>query len=308
MPLYGNEPFTQPCLLDYDAFMTRIDLLAKKYPFIRIGSIGNSVLGRSIPLLTIGSGARRCLYVATHHAMEWITSLVLLRFVNEFCESIDRHTRIGAVYPHYIAKTYTIYVVPMLNPDGVNYQIHGLDIQNPLRERVLKMNGGSEDFTHWQANARGVDLNHNYNAGFWEYKELEKENGIENGACTKYSGEAPESEPETASLCNFIGCSMPLDGVLSLHTQGEEIFYHSKLASSKTSKIAKSLASLCGYKLSCATGSAAYGGLTDWCIESLKIPCFTIECGKGKNPLQQTQFSSIYCRLRQMLFSFPSLL
>jgi g-D-glutamyl-meso-diaminopimelate peptidase len=240
--------------------------------------------------------------------MEWITSLVLLRFVNEFCEDIKHNLRIGSVFPHYIARVYTIYVVPMLNPDGVNYQIHGIEGDNPLYERVLKMNGGCEDLTHWQANARGVDLNHNYNAGFWEYKEIEKETGIENGAPGKYSGEAPESEPETAALCNLIRCSASMSGVLTLHTQGEEIFYQKTLASSKSAGIAKHLAALCGYRLSSATGSAAYGGLTDWCVASQNIPAFTVECGRGKNPLPQTAFSSIYCRLRQMLFSFPSLL
>ena len=52
------------------------------------------------------------------------------------------------------------------------------------------------DFTHWQANARGVDLNHNYDAGFLEYKQIEAEQGILGGGPTRYSGECPESEPE----------------------------------------------------------------------------------------------------------------
>jgi g-D-glutamyl-meso-diaminopimelate peptidase len=77
----------------------------------------------------------------------------------------------------------------MLNPDGVDLQIKGIEAGGILSERLLKMNG-REDFSHWQANARGVDLNHNYDAGFHEYKKLEKENDICAGA-TRYSGEYP---------------------------------------------------------------------------------------------------------------------
>ena len=39
--------------------------------------------------------------------------------------------------------------------------------------RGLKYNQQSDDFSHWQANARGVDLNHNYDSGFYEYKKIE---------------------------------------------------------------------------------------------------------------------------------------
>ena len=308
MHSYHNGLFDRPYLPDHDSLMLRINDLDERFPFLRVGCLGTSILGRSIPLLTLGNGSCKCLYVATHHAMEWITSLVLLRFVNDFCTHADKKTRVGSVYPHILLKSHTIYLVPMLNPDGVDYQIHGVPPDNPLYERVMKMNGNSGDFSHWQANARGVDLNHNYRSGFDAYKQTESENGIENGAPTKYSGESPESEPEAAALANFIRCQMPLGGVMTLHTQGEEIFYQSPHASPKTETVAKWLARISGYKLSTATGTAAYGGLTDWCVQELDIPAFTVECGLGKNPLPQTQFSSIYCRLREMLFLFPSLL
>ena len=49
------------------------------------------------------------------------------------------------------------------------------------------MNGGSEDFTRWQANVRGVDLNHNYDAGFDAYKQLEPSLGITGGGPTRQS-------------------------------------------------------------------------------------------------------------------------
>ena len=170
------------------------------------------------------------------------------------------------------------------------------------------MNKDSRDFTHWQANGRGVDLNHNYNFSFAEYKQLEMENGIEGGAPTRYSGEYPESEPETGYLCNYIRFYGDFLGALTLHTQGEEIYYKSAEKAAKGSEaIAKKMAQWSGYRLSEAKGLASYGGLTDWCIQTLGIPSFTLECGKGNNPLHASQAISIYASLRKSLFLFPTL-
>jgi g-D-glutamyl-meso-diaminopimelate peptidase len=72
--------------------------------------------------------------------------------------------------------------------------------------------------------------------------------------------------------------------------------------------MAKALARLCSYRLASPEGLAAFGGLTDWGIRSLGLPCFTIECGKGENPLPLEQYFCIYAALRQMLFEAPLLL
>jgi g-D-glutamyl-meso-diaminopimelate peptidase len=293
---------------DYSALMERLHRLADTYSFLTLSYMGTSVLDRAIPILHVGSGGRRVLYVGAHHGMEWITSLVLVRFLEELCETVENRRFVKGIYPCDLLGGYTLSVVPMLNPDGVEYQIHGVSEENPLRERLLEMNGGSEDFSCWQANARGVDLNHNYDAGFAEYKKLEKENGIGRGAPTRYSGECAESEPEVAALCNLLRFLSPWRGVMTLHTQGEEIFSPSLKESEKSIVTARRLAKLTGYKLSRAEGLAAYGGMSDWCADALSIPSFTMECGRGQNPLPTTQFSSIYATMRAALFLFPTIL
>ena len=282
--------------------------LAEQYSCIGFGTLGASILGRDIPLLTLGHGSRSILYVGAHHGMEWITSTVLLRFLEDFCIAEKAGHTLYRLVPSEFCKTHTLYVIPMLNPDGVEYQIHGVRKENPLYQRLLAMNHTSEDFSHWQANARGVDLNHNYDAGFAEYKQYEIENDIVGGAPGKFSGEAPESEPEVAYICNFIRFCKGLRSVLTLHTQGEEIFYRSGGITPKGSAtVAKKLSLLSGYHLSEATGGSAYGGLTDWCIQKQGLPCFTLECGKGKNPLPAKSFFPIYANLKELLFTFPLL-
>lgn len=300
---------TIPKNFDHKTLLACVEALNHQFPFLQYSYLGTSILGRGIPLLRLGIGKKAVLYVGAHHGMEWITSLVLMRYVKELCECVQRKSAFYQYDAEFFLQTYSVYVIPMLNPDGVEYQIHGITSDNPLLERVRAMNGTSDDFYHWQANARGVDLNHNYDAGFAEYKVLEAENGILGGAPTRFSGETPESEPEVASLCNFIRFHNELCGVLTLHTQGKEIYYQSGgVELPKTRSVAQKLSKLCGYRISDTEGLASYGGLTDWCVQRMGLPSFTLECGKGVNPLPLSQFFPIYTDLRRLLFTFPVLL
>jgi len=294
---------------DYDVMQETLLKLKSKYHFLEVGSIGNSLLGRSIPLVTIGNGTKSALYIGSHHGMEWITSALLVGFINDFCYDFTNGNTISEISCRVLFETRKIYIIPILNPDGVDYAINGLRDDNPLKDRVLKMNGGSSDFSHWQANARGVDLNHNYDAGFAAYKRIEREQGIYGGAPTKYSGEYPESEPETSSLAGFIRRSEKLRMILTLHTQGEEIYYSSGDCMAPSSqRIASLFSRMTGYRTCVPTGTAAYGGLTDWYIRTFHRPSFTFECGRGQNPLPQSQASDIYEVIREALFTAPLLI
>lgn len=296
--------------LDYKRMMKYINIFSERYPFMSVSSLGESIMGRSIPLITLGNGEKALLYVGAHHGMEWITSIMLMRYINEYCDLMGKKSRIYNYTLNYIFNSRTIYIVPMLNPDGVDYQINGVSEDNILRERLIRMNGGSTDFSSWQANARGVDLNHNYNSGFDEYKQIERDIlGICDGAPTKFSGTAPHSEPETGALCNFIKFNDNIRMLITLHSQGEEIYYTSAGKTTPRSKsIAGAFSRMTGYTLSEPEGTAAYGGLLDWCINELNLPAFTVECGKGTNPLPLNGYFKIYADLREMLFMAPTMI
>ena len=299
--------YKQP--MDYALMMQYINEFSDRYPFMSVSSIGESIMGRSIPIITLGEGKKSVLYVGAHHGMEWISTVLLLRFINEYCEMFKKDSRIFNYTLKYLFSTKTIYIIPMLNPDGVDYQINGVSEDNVLYDRLVKMNGGSTDFSRWQANARGVDLNHNYNCGFAEYKRLEAEAGIEEGAPTRFSGNMPESEPEVASLCNLLRFNEDIRMVLTFHSQGEEIYYTSgDRVAPRSRTVAGALARMSGYLLAELEGMAAYGGLTDWCIAELGRPSFTIECGKGENPLPLNDYFKIYTDIREMLFMTPTFL
>lgn len=303
-----SESFSPMLPFDHQQLMNALNHLSMADASFGISYLGESILGRGIPMITLGSGPKELLYVGAHHGMEWITSVVLTRWIYEVSEQLRFGGCLYGTPIQSLFRIYTVYVIPMLNPDGVEYQIHGVQENNPLYERVMRMNQNREFFSSWQANARGVDLNHNYDAGFWEYKKLEKEEGIEEGAPTRFSGEAPESEPEVAYLCNFIRFHQDLCGILTLHTQGEEIFYKSGDHLPKNAvSVARRIASISGYRLSEAEGLASFGGLTDWCVQRMGLPSFTLECGKGSNPLPPKSWFSIYARLREVFFRFPTM-
>lgn len=299
-----NEAFEY---FDHSVLSDFVREVGERYPWIETGVIGTSILGRSMPLLSFGSGERSVLYIGTHHGMEWITSAVLALLVREIAEAYERDLVLFGVSARTMLRLRRIHIVPMLNPDGVEYAIHGIESAGILRDRVISMCDGT-DISRWQANARGVDLNHNYGSGFEEYKLIERALGIYRGAPTRYSGEYPESEPEVRAICNFVRYSPP-SLALTLHTQGEEIYYTSGgKCSTECERIARCVADMTAYAPAVLEGAAAYGGFTDWLVGELGLPSLTLECGRGENPLPPHSLCRIYSRLRRALICAPTLI
>lgn len=266
-----------------------------------ITSVGRSILGDTVDLYSMGRGGRRILYVAAHHGAERLGANILYTFLKSLASAFGEGRKIAGIDVRFLLGHYTFFVIPLVNPDGV-YINSGLHISNPLRERQVRMNG-CLDFSLWSANARGVDLNHNYEAGFAEYKEIERKEGIEAGR-GRYSGEYPESEPECRAVVGVLRTVAP-SLVLSLHSQGEEIYYYPKNARTRT--LASAASRLTGYTVGEALGSAGYGGLCDFSGE-LGIPSLTVEMGRGKNPLPESEYYRQKERLISMLVTLPTLL
>ena len=288
----------------------RLGRLAEAHRFVRCQTVGRSLCGRNIRALFIGCGEKRLLYTGAHHGSEYITSALLCDFAEEFASAADMGGRRFGVDCRDVLERRTLVILPMVNPDGVDIALMGADKNTPLGAKLWSLNKNSGDFSHWQANARGVDPNHNYNYRFAEYKQLEKRLGIQPGA-SGYSGEYPESEPETlavARLVNRLSAAGAQGGrlcaVLSFHTQGEVIFSHN---TRECIAGAAFLSRVSGYRdektdLGAAGLTGSYGGLSDWVSRELLIPAYTVECGKGKNPLPQSDRGYIYARIREMLF------
>ena len=164
----------------------------------RLASLGKSVCGREIPMLIGGQGKKAVVYVAAHHGMERLTAGLLIDFVSETAERMAHNENVFDISVRTMLQNVTLYIIPMLNPDGVHIGLYGVEKSDPRYTSLVAMNG-RDDFSHWQANANGVDLNHNYDAGFEEYRRLAENVDMLPGP-TRYGGVRPESEPETAAL------------------------------------------------------------------------------------------------------------
>ena len=288
-----------------EALSTFIKNLRKCHPHITHEVIGYSILGRPIDMVKLGYGKSASLFVGAHHGAESITSLLLMKFMEDILENERTPSRRLIEFDlGNILTRRSIYVVPMLNPDGVAIRHIGADAAGDLKKRALAMNG-DRNFSLWQANARGVDLNHNYDAEFEKCKKAEWDLGIFSGGPTRYGGEYPESEPETRALADLTrNLSQNLRIALALHTQGEEIYWDFNGNAPKDAQmLAKRFAELSGYTVAKPPKEASYGGYKDFVIQKFGIPAFTIECGSGKNPLPSTDFYSIYDKVLPILLT-----
>ncbi|WP_115640652.1 M14 family metallopeptidase [Clostridium putrefaciens] len=283
--------------IDYTYEIMERDIVGLKarYPFIEGGVLGKSVLQKNLYYIKLGNGPNEVFYNAAHHSLEWITSTLLMKFIEEFSKAYSEDGIINGYRIKDIFSKSTIYIVPMVNPDGVDLVIDGLKRDNPYYSNLIQWNKGNSDFSKdWQANIRGVDLNHNYDASWALSKQAEVIYGIYGPGPTRYSGTYPESEPETKALADFTRAhSFRL--VIAYHTQGEVIYWkYLKIIPNDSRKIAEMFSKSSGYILSETTGIVSYAGYKDWFIESFVRPGYTIEVGKGKNPLPISQFDKIY--------------
>ncbi|SMC53616.1 M14 family metallopeptidase [Papillibacter cinnamivorans] len=269
--------------------------LKARYPFLETGVAGKSVLGKNLYYLRLGAGSNQVFYNAAHHSLEWITSPLLMKFAEDFLRAYALGRTLKGYDPREIWNISSIYLVPMVNPDGVDLVLNGLKPGNPYYEDLIRWNGGSDDFSSdWQANNRGVDLNHNYNAAWEASKEAEAALGITGPGPTRYSGPGPESEPETRTMVAFTR-DHDFRLAIAYHTQGRVIYWNfMDLAPPEAKIIGQQFAAVSGYTLEVATGIASYAGYKDWFIQEYRRPGYTVEVGLGKNPIPISQFDTIY--------------
>lgn len=284
---------------DYNSYESNIRELCRKYGFLKSETIGKSVFGRDIKALTLGDAPTRSLYAGAFHGSERITATVLLRFVEELCEAYESGGRLAEVDVRKALRSKCAVFIPLVNPDGCEIALKGETACGGRAGWVKRLCGG--DFAHWNANFRGVDINHNFDAGWDELHRLERESGYYGPGPTRYGGPKPHSEPETAALVNYCE-SRNVSYVIAFHSQGEVIYWdYNGIPTHRGRKMAEIFAASSGYALDVPIGLSAGGGFKDWFIERFRRPGFTVEVGLGKNPLPAEDGEQIYGTLEEMM-------
>ncbi|WP_316572029.1 M14 family metallocarboxypeptidase [Neobacillus sp. YIM B06451] len=283
---------TAPVLIGRTKYCSNIlerdlEALTEVYPFVKTSVIGRSVLGKPIWELKIGNGHRKVHFNASFHANEWITSGILMELVNMYLLALcDNRTILGEEAISIFEST-ELSIVPMVNPDGVDLVLHGPP--PGMWELATAINGGKTDFSGWKANIRGVDLNNQFPAN-WEIEKERKE--PKSPAPRDFTGTSPLSEPEAIAMAN-LSVNSRFDMVVAFHTQGQEFYWgYGGKEPAVSSYIAEEFSRLSGYRAVHTIDSHA--GFKDWFIQENGRPGFTIELGKGINPLPLSQFNKVY--------------
>ena len=280
--------------------------LKGRYPFLRTGSIGKSVLGKSIPYISLGRGTREVFFNASHHANEWITTPVLMKFTEDYCRE---YAGKGSLYGISAADAYdrsTLYTVPMVNPDGVDLVTGASAPGSSAYETARKTAADYPSVRFpdgWKANISGTDLNLNYPALWERAKEIKYAEGYVSPAPRDFVGLYPLSAPESRAVYDFTR-QHDFDITLSYHTQGNVIYWKFlDIEPAGAYAYARRFSQASGYYIAAVPYESGFAGYKDWFIYDYNRPGFTIEAGLGDNPLPISQFSDIYSRNTGILTS-----
>ncbi|WP_156289181.1 M14 family metallopeptidase [Oceanobacillus salinisoli] len=272
----------------YEKLVSDLNRLTSIYPFIESQTIGQSVMGKDIIELQVGIGTKEVHVNGSFHANEWITTPLIVRFLNDYVLSLTNNLPIRGLFmlPYFMNTRLSL--VPMVNPDGVNLVIVGASAAGNRREQVLAINNQDEDFSNWKANINGVDLNNQYPA-LWE---TEAERKPTTPQPRDFPGQSPLTEPEAIAMAE-LARQRPFIRMNAFHTQGEVIFWGFQgLEPPESEGIVNEYSRVSGYRQ--VKNVDSYAGYKDWFIQEYRSPGFTVELGSGVNPLPINQFPEIY--------------
>lgn len=248
-------------------------------------SIGRSHEGRQIWAVKISDrvgtdeNEPEALFEAVHHAREHLTVEMSLYLVRLLTDNYGAAGSLGERVTD-IVRSREIFIVPMLNPDGAEYDI------------------SSGTFRKWRHNRQpipgsnhvGLDLNRNWGYNWGCCRGSSPTPGKET-----YRGPSPWFSPEVVALRDFVN-SRVIDGrqqiraAVSWHTYGEKVMWPYAYTTTDLPKSmsADDLAALraLGTQMAARNGYRAMqssdlyvmdGSASDWLYNEHRIMAFTVE-------------------------------
>lgn len=256
----------------YDEINRELHDLATQYSAIaQVHSLGKSVEGRDLWALKISAavaqeqGEPEIVLLGCHHAREWIAVDVPFLIGRHLLQNYNRDTLVTRLLDHA-----TIWVAPMINPDGHQYSVSS---QRLWRKNRRNNNDGSY----------GVDLNRNYG------HEWGGPGSSGDTFSEIYRGPAPFSEPETQALRDFLQ-SRPVKALISYHNFSQLVLYpwgytsnpapDRALLDQLANGIADRIRAVHGVRYTPEQASDLYlasGDTGDWLYALRQVPALTIE-------------------------------
>lgn len=291
---------------DYAAMEKDLQELANAYPrLVSLQSVGESADHRTIYCMRLhrdeqvkpvlpeqgqDDGGRHkkprtILVQSSMHAREWKNTQLLMMMAEKFLRCYEADILWEGIPYRQLLKYFDVYLLPMVNPDGVQISqcgvegIHDESLRESLRHTMAEQHKKTASVARrWKANARGVDLNRNFPVGF--------------AGIPHYSGEKPLSEPESQALWGCITELKP-ELVVNYHSTGQEIFYRNYFTG------LEHISRRTGYPLVQET-EKPNGSLGDLLTQEKKYWC-TLETGIGRAPVWHVQLYIWWLRHQDLL-------
>lgn len=289
----------------YAELQADLTALAEAHPTrFSYRSFGKSVAGRELYVGILGNpnAKKQVLVSAGLHGREYLTPLLVMKQLEFYLTYYDVGHYDGIPYATLFDEV-CFYVIPMNNPDGIMLSQEGINsLTDPdLRKTVESiyysdLSAGLTSQTninkylqYWKANARGVDLNRNFDA-LWE-----KYYNYSLPSFAQYKGPSAASEPETQATAALTESLSNPVAVLCIHSQGEVIYWNCGQENSlldATLKFVEALSDRTGYEIITERNNDA--SFSDWCALKKDLIAVTLETGLGFCPLDLDKFEPMW--------------
>ena len=295
----------------YNEMKEDMALLAARYPdTMSYRSYGVSADGRDLLCATLGNpdAPAQVIITAGMHAREYVNVFVVMRQLEYYLQNYETATYRGRTMRELFDEV-SFVIVPMANPDGITLAQEGLSAlrSKTLRETVrsiCRSLGITGDAAinkylnnYWKSNARGVDINRNFDALWAEHYD-----GVGQPAVKNYKGTAPLSEYESAYLAILTeSLSNPVASVC-VHSQGEIIYwrcFQEGVLEIQNRRLAELTSTITGYAI--IDEHQTEPSFSNWTILEHSIPTITVETGiQGYPQNHVTMWEDIFDDVRDL--------
>lgn len=299
-----QNPIVVPTdLYSYEQMEQDITAMAARYGSrMKYEVIGQSLDGRNIYNIIVGNpnAPKKILIQGAIHAREYVTIPLMMQQLEHLLAASDFGYFHDKPLPDMLNNV-AIHFVPMANPDGVSLSqfgeaaIRSADLRGMIQAcYAVDLAEGRTSYSYdqylkrWKSNARGVDLNHNFDAGWASLNA-----NLSHNSSHDYKGTAPLSEPESMALANLANLHN-YSAVINYHAMGNVIYWDT--ANNNQTAASLTLAQLVSAENSYQIlSSKGVGGYKDWLQQrDNSVAGITIELGRSAAPVSFSEYPAIW--------------
>lgn len=242
------------------------------------------------------------------HSRETVNPYITLSMLELYCKDFTNESVIPSYNMGSILQNAAIHTSILTNPDGYDLVTQGPKsiVTKKVSELLSKIS--NKDYAKYKASATGVDLNRNFASQFYDLAKMVWSNPWGSSKKTIkmaykpssefFGGKVEASEPETQALSKYIDTTS-LDGLLSLHSQGNIIYYDrmhlGNEYNARALKYGNLMGKITGYKVMKPNYAlTAYGYLGDYFANATFNPAITLETTVSTLPTSISRYVSTF--------------